>query len=361
MASYKVFRDSFKENALSGYTELLGDIKYCILFMDEIESERGFRNWICDWVVGERSSLNIVRMRKNLEKLESEIEKGLKISTKLISLIQKSEIIAQTIQLGSQKLNSAEMDTSLVKKPSNNFVEADNGFYNRMSTAVDKLQNTGEFKQKEIKMDALLEGTLKSTAVGAGVGAGAVVTTKIATGVIALKLAPLVPFLTLGTMILATGGVAVAVGAIGSLAYCYGHPEGEKRGVKYQELKFLYDALNDPKLISRFESHHIALTELTKGFEEIITVYEGEVTSIRSLIHEKKDVSSDDTLIEATKMYDTTLQNSLQSLEKSEPGMDREFLKRMATKQAEIACESFLKGRDFPDTKISEIFNKIQK
>ena len=359
MASYKVFRDSFKENALSGYTELLGDIKYCILFMDEIESERGFRNWICDWVVGERSSLNIVRMRKNLEKLESEIEKGLKISTKLISLIQKSEIIAQTIQLGSQKLNSAEMDTSLVKKPSNNFVEADNGFYNRMSTAVDKLQNTGEFKQKEIKMDALLVTALKSTAVGATAGAGAVVTTKIATGAFALKFASLVPYLT--PMALATGGVAVALGTIGYLAYYYVHSKGKERGVNYQKLKFLYDALNDPKLISQFESHHIALTELIKGFEENITVYEGEVTSIRSLIHEKKDVSSDDTLIKATRMYDTILQNSLQSLEKSEPGMDREFLKRMATKQAEIACESFLKGRDYPDSKISEIVNELQK
>ena len=352
MASYKVFRDTFKENTLSGYTELLGDIKCCILLMEDIEYERGFKNRICDWAVGERSSLNIDRMRGNLQKLESEIEKGLKISTNLICLIQKSEIIAQTIQLGSQKLNSAEMDTSLLKKPSNNFVEPDKDFYNLMSTVVDNFQNTGEFKQTEIKMDALLETAGESTAIGVTVGAGAVLTTKF------LKFAPLVPFLTFGRMKLATGGIAVAVGAIGSLAYYYGHSKGKERGVKYQELKFLYDALNDPKLISQFESHHIALTELIKGFEENITVYEGEVTSIRSLINAKTDESSD-TLIEATKMYYTTLQSSLNSLQ-SEPNMSRESQERIATKQAEIACKSFLKGRDYPDTKINEIFNKIQ-
>ena len=59
---FQDFRDSSKEDEVThNFTALLTKVNYCINLLEVLESERNFKNFISDWAVGQRKSLNILR------------------------------------------------------------------------------------------------------------------------------------------------------------------------------------------------------------------------------------------------------------------------------------------------------------
>ena len=73
-----------------------------------------------------------------------------------------------------------------------------------------------------------------------------------------------------GTILVVGGGLAVVAGAISSIAYYYAHPKGKERGIKYKELKFLCDSLNDNKLLATFQAHHTIIRNISSGIDKTL-------------------------------------------------------------------------------------------
>ena len=356
MASYVEFRDSINQKkgdeVMSSYTALMTDIKYCINLLEELEYGRGYKDWVSDWAVGKRSSLNIDRTRKNLGKLHSEIRKGLTVHTSLFSLITKARMIQQSLRLRIETMENSGRDTSLLLESYNKISNTNEEFY----SAVDNLENTGIFVKKETKMNKTAAAVGE---VGDGIGIGIA-------GTVSLALASALVISTGGTALMVGGGIAAVTGTIFLVAHSY----GKKKGIKYQELKFLSESLHDLRLLSELESHHIALDEIIKGFKENIEFYKKEVESIQTFViatqtraqtqAPTKNPPTLDDAIKATRMYDKVFRENLQSLQESEPDMNAEMRKRMATKLAETACKTFLKEKlNYSETEINEFLRKI--
>ena len=281
MASYVEFRDSIRDDVLIGYRNLLADIKYCIKLMVELESERNYKKLIPDWAVGERSSINISRTKNNLVELHDEIEKGLTHFTKLFSLMTGAKMIELSFQTTIKNFETSGFDTSALMEMSNTASRSIGEFSDRITAAVDKLANTGVFRKREIKRDksSLVKCGAQGAAIG-GVGGTALGIVGVVSG---------------GTILIAGVGLAAVIGIIGSLAYGYAHHKGEDRGIKYQELKFLSDSLNNMRLLSEFETQNIFLTQVTEGLKESIAFCKEQLTlntssvGIRRLTLEKEE------------------------------------------------------------------------
>ena len=372
MASYAEFKDSIKDDALTGYRNLLADVKYCINLMDELESERNYKKLIPDWAVGEMSSINVSRTKNNLKKLHNEIEKGLRQFTKLFSLMTGAKMIELSFQTTIKEFEISGFDTSALMEMSNNASSSIEKFSNRITAAVNNLANTGVFVEKEIKTDKY--SLVKSGAQGAAIGGVGGTALGIA-GAVALGTVGVVA--TGGTILVAGVVLAAVTGAISSVAYLYAHPKGKERGIKYQELKFLSDSLNNVTLLSEFEAQNIFLTQVTKGLKENISLYKQltlntSLVGIRRLTLEKEErikaishsstrnSATVDNGIKATRIYDRVLRENIQSFQ-SDPEMSEALRKKMATKLAETACRTFLmEVLNYSETEANECIRNIQ-
>ena len=322
--------------------------------MDELESERNYTTWISDWAVGERSSINFSRTKNNLEKLYREIEKGLTQFTKLFSLMTGAKMIELSFQKTIKEFEISGFDTSALMKMSNTASSSIEKFSNRITAAVDNLANIGVFRKREIKTDKY--SLVKSGAQGAAVGGVGGTALGIA-GAVAMGTAVVASG---GTILVAGVGLAAVTGAISCIAYGYAHHKGKDRGIKYKELKFLSDSLNDMKLLSEFETQNIFLTQVTKGLEENIAFCKEQLTLSTSSQPSTRSSTTVDDGIKATRIYDRVLRENIQMFQ-SDPEMSEAMRKKMATKLAETACRTFLmEVLNYSETEANECIRNIQ-
>ena len=194
------------EELLRSYENLLENVKYCINLLEYLESGRNRWTWIPDWVVGERRSINMSRTKKYLEKLEKEVAKAVTLYTELFSLMTSATMIERPFPERNQELENSEL--TILQMVSN--------FSNRISTAVDRLNNTEMFMENDIEplLNSVLQvGAARGIVVAGGMFLGAAAAGALALGATggALALGATGGALALG----ATGG-ALALGATGS-------------------------------------------------------------------------------------------------------------------------------------------------
>ena len=302
---------------------------------DELDKRRNFTEWVSDWAVGERRAINFKSITSNLEKIKSELEKGIELHSNLLVKLKKFKMMDNTYQQRIRdSRHSVDINSELVEFHTD-FVENVKKDCIDLSTAVVALKNTGAFEAKifDRDLDSFIKSGVEMGAKGGAVGGagalGAGGTIALAnggylgSGLVATKLIAAGTYLGTGGALAvgtaATGGVAAVAGAIGCIAYWYAQPKGKERGKEYQELKFRCDGLKENRLLARFQTHHTCMNEISKSIDETLEMCDKRFKKILDYYKAK-----------ATRIYDKNFHDNLQMLKETEPEMSEDMRNKMA-------------------------------
>ena len=376
-----------REDVMTGYQKIMTDINHCINLFDELDKRRNFSQWVSDWAVGERKAIDFKNVLSKLKRIQSVLDEGTETYTDLFAKLKRFEMMDNEFQ---QKIEDSRDSTTInleLVKHHNSLMEEVNNDYIDLNNAVVEFKKTGVFDKKDLERDftslvksgaqgaaiggvvggvlggagSAAAGGIMALAAGGALGTGGTAALTAATGALgalgitgatALGITGVVT--TGGTILLAAGGLAVVAGIISCVAYSYAHHKGKERGLKYKELKFLCDSLNDNKLLAAFQAHHTIISKISSGIDNTLKDCK---THFQQIIQDTQE-----NFKQAREIYDKTLRENLQMLKESEPDMDEAMINRMAANMAKTACKTFLKEKlGYNDSRVDEVLGKVQK
>ena len=204
-------------NIIPAYQQHLVELIHCIGIFETLETDRSPKEIFYDFAAGKRTEINPKRLLDHLKDVKEEINKGIEIYTMLVG--QREEVRKYLKNLNATKF---KLDITEENTPRTSLV-------------------------KEVAIPAIVLG---SAAVISVVGGGAFLAHH---GVITVSSGTL-------TGVTATAEVetrvGVAVAAVILIIYKIAKYKGKERGLKYQQVKELYDALNDGKFLSTIRAEH---------------------------------------------------------------------------------------------------------
>ena len=208
-------RELEENKIIPTYETYLGKVNTCINMLDDLEDHR----WLflfCDWVHGERSKINVPRLRMHLQKLRTELETGIRHYKRLLKMYKEMMEYERSVIFSRYKLS-------------------------------DKITKIPEISlMNHVGKGAICAG------IGAVAGAGTCVGILAYTGMLKVSIS------SLAIAGASTGVGALAVGAAGGvmyLVYAVASSYMTKRGVKYNQVNALYETL-DAKYLSCIKTNH---------------------------------------------------------------------------------------------------------
>ena len=240
--------------ALDYFYKLLTNTKTCIILFESLEYKRTWTEWVSDWAVGERNSINKDRMTRDLKLLESSVEGVIAAYVELIKALNR----VKSLNKRSEQLSLLTSDITDSSADGKSQVEI-------LKRLDSKFANNTNVLLKE------LNPVTKKVAVGiGGVGGVLAVAGAVGVGVVVkgIVVAPLIVAAAGGVAI--TGGIVLISGVVGKLAF---HSRGKDRGSQYQRVKQLYDALDDQEAIANFQTHESEIKGNTQRIQSQICDY----------------------------------------------------------------------------------------
>ena len=363
------------------FDKVLTDTKTDINLFENLEYKRNWTELVSDWAVGERDSINKTRMNHDLKLLENSVE-GVIAAYVALNQVKSLNLRSEQLSLLTSDITDPGLDDKsqleILKRRDSKFVQ-------------NKQLPDEEFKYIKGKV---VEGIVGAggalSLVGAGV-IGAAVKVAVVKG---CMVAPLVVKMTAGAVgiglgvgsgIAITGGIVAIAGAVGTIAYVANKSLGKDRGLIYQKLKRLYDAVNDPQAIDQFQTLKEEIKrntqtinsradDHTKLMDEALKIKkedqamaalqlktlqietDSQVEKERSA--QKKDKGS---VLKAMELYRSSLKEELEELMTAEPEWNEETRKRHAIRTAMKNCKSFLKiNLDYNDDEADKFVEGLQ-
>ena len=345
------------------FRKFLIDTTECIIIFESLEHERTLTECASDWVAGERNSINKARMTHDLKSLESSVKGVIKAYDKLFKALDRVKSLnkrsEQLSLLTSDIADPGLDDTSQLKT----LKRLDSKFLENKKLPAEKLKCTA------VKVGGSLAGGGGATALVAGV-VGVATKVSVVKGCIVVPLVVKVAtgtagiVLSVGSGLVIVGGVAAIAGAVGAVAYIFLH--SKDRGLRYQKLKRLYDAINDPQAIAQFQTLKEEIETNTqrinsqaddhkKSMDEALKIKkedQAQALQVKRLqietnlqVEKEKSAQKKENVFEAMELYRSSLKDELDELATAEPDWNEETRGRHAKKTAKKICVSFLKGR----------------
>ena len=242
-----------QNNIIPHYREHLKHVNTCLLMFEELENNRTWGEWFTDWNYGARNEINGPRLIDNLKKLKKELLEGLTQYTKLLSQKEKlKNYIREFI------VSKSDLDITYEKFELDTYFKWGVDSVEYASTVLRELVNKITIQCRELtdtvnELSKFVIGT-DVAVIGAGVGVGAV-----------------------------AGGLLYGIHLV---AKSY----GEKRGVKYQRVKAISDAL-DTDFLSKIKTYHEDLNTIFINMENIRKNEEPMILQAYKLYTKSKDES----------------------------------------------------------------------
>ena len=321
MASYSRFESAASEGDIkSAYADLLNDIRHTLNLLEDLEMERTWGELVTDWAAGDRNKLNIPRVRKQLNILKEEVGKGSKLFTTIFLKLRGFECFEKYYFHKTEMISTTFVGNTYSNETAKNFKESLKSLFERFSEVTKQLGETGIFKPQR---EGMISSIFKDSSMGAA-------------------------FLVL------TPGVDITV-LLSYVAYRYAKSKGINRGVKYQELQFLSDSLNNPQLLSIFQTCHSSLQETIDGIDEMVETFRSHFSTETEI---NKPNSSEKAHIQAMKFYQQEKGASLLSLEVDEPDLSPAMRTKMAIRISKAACKVLLIEKlDYSESDAKELID----
>ena len=305
-----------ENNIIPTYREHLLQLNTCIDMFKQIETDRSLKEIFCDYAAGKRTEINHKRLLDHLENVKNELLEGIEMYMMLLG--QREEVRKYLRNLKVTKFKLEKNETNVPK-----------------TSPV-----------KKVAVPAI---TVGSFAIVGAVGGGTCGVILVHYGLLAVSLGTLTG-ITAGTTA-ATGGIGAAVGlvvlgVVGAailIIYKIAKYKGKLRGLKYQQVKELYDALNDENVLSTIKTNH---QELKCIFNAI-----------------NKQIHTDEAYMEiALGVYLETRETSLSKLAQNNPEMSAEKRSEISEGNATTACETYLRHKvQYSEKKIRNCIQTIKR
>ena len=207
-----------KNDIIPHYREHLVQVNTCLALFKELETNRTWGEWFTDWNYGARNEINRPRLIDNLNGLKEALMEGLTQYTRLLS--EKDEL-----KKVFRELMVSKIDLDITHE----MIESNTDF----KKGADYIFGSSPLMSVMVELLAKLTDTVSAlAAIGIGVGVGVV-----------------------------AGGLLYGIHL---LAKSY----GEKRGLKYQQVKAISDAF-DANFLGKIEAYHEDLSTIFINLEDI--------------------------------------------------------------------------------------------
>lgn len=246
-------RELGENNIIPTYKTHLEKVNTCIKMLDDLENNR-FLNRFTDWVHGERSKINVPRLRMHLNKLRTELEIGIKYYERLLKMYKKMLKYERLLTFSRYKLSDK-------------------------STKVPEISLMNHVGRGA--------GCAGIGAVAGGIAGASIGATLAYTGMLNVSASSL-------AIVGASTGVGIlAVGAAGGamyLIYAVANSYGRKRGVKYHEIRSLYETL-DTNYLGSIKTDHEDLQTIYDFMDERMKKVEATLDLAKTKYLEEKQKS----------------------------------------------------------------------
>lgn len=275
-------------NIISTYHEHLKQVNICILMFEELEAGRSCGEMFSDWADGRRSKVIDKDLVDRLRELKEEILTGISYYTRLLAQTDHLKEVLKYVPISRTKLYVKHEKVPEVSS------------------------------MAKIGTVALYAG---AGVVGGGIlfGGTVVIDTILAeygTLLVSIKAFTLVS----ASTVMSAAGAGAATGAVIMIIYAIAKNQGKKRGLKYQQIIDLKDAL-EAKYLGNIRSNH----ELLEKIYDTI---------------DKKFKSDEFKNLVAEHVYSNEKQKSFKELK--EEGIDDTMCEKISERDAKKECKSFL-------------------
>ena len=281
-------------NIIPTYEGHLEHVNTCINLFTEMENNRTCKDIFCDFAAGERSKINCGKLLHHLKKVKKELMTGMTLYRRLCQQKEQVKNLFETLNIKKFKLDKKDVEV-------------------RAMSPVKELAKFG--------ITVGVAGALGAT--GAGVCAGLLVHY----GILAVTLGGLTS--TMAVTAAATGGIGAGLGlsALGGAAaavfiiYKIAQYKGKERGLKYQQVKELYDRLEEQSFFNEVQTNNL----------NIRTIFD----AIDSQLH-----APETNLLRASNVYSKAKEKALKELANT-PGMTDEIRATISEREATLRCEDY--------------------